>query len=61
MFFDGNQTNSTNSTTPIPPYEINAIWGYLAVVICGCCFGSASLPIKKTEAGIRLHNYIFYF
>ncbi len=52
MFFDGNETNSTNSTTPIPPYEINAIWGYLAVVICGCCFGSASLPIKKTEAGI---------
>lgn len=51
MFFDGNETNSVNSTTPIPPYEINAIWGYLAVVICGCCFGSASLPIKKTEAG----------
>ena len=51
MYFDDNDTNST-TLAPIPPSQINALWGYLAVVICGCCFGSASLPIKKTEAGI---------
>ena len=50
------QWNITNSTAlPIPPSQVYAIWGYLAVFICGCSFGSASLPIKKFETGKCFH------
>ena len=51
MFHDINLANGTSTIVPIPPSPVLAIWGYLAVVVCGLSFGSASLPIKKFEAG----------
>jgi len=42
-----------NTTSPVPPddYQGSAVWGYVSLFICGLSFGSASLPIKKFEAG----------
>ena len=45
------QENATSTVPPDTPAQVSAIWGYLAVVTCGHCFGSASLPIKKCEPG----------
>ena len=50
MYYEGNVTNSTAIT--FPPSQVNPIWGFTAVVVCGCSFGSASLPIKKFETGL---------
>ena len=52
MYDVGNFTNSTAS--PFPPSQVNSLWGFLAVIICGCSFGSASLPIKKFETGAKI-------
>ena len=44
-------TTTTAKNEVLPDRLILAMWGYIAVVVCGFCFGSASLPIKKFEAG----------